>query len=313
MEKADIKKLESGNYILRQPGEETLQKSRKIKEKWDNIFGFRPKSIWNIPSKANFGQNKTLEKFLFPKTVASSSYVTGNIKEGYMLVPKKKSLSQFPLELGRRLVLLYSKPHEWIFDPFSGMGERMQISSWLVRHYVGFDISKEFHKQKLDLVKKTPYLRGIRINYLRDSRDIHLGSNSTHYIYTSPPYYNVEVKAYGDEKEQLGYLDSYETFLEDYQYIISHCYRMLRPGRFCTFIVGNFRRNKKLIPFVEDTVKAFIAEGFDYHDNVVYETGTFAAMFTQPVFKFRRMGKTHEHILTFRKPGEWFDFGDINT
>jgi len=305
MEKADKEKFDSGEYELRQPDKDSLDYSRMLKDYWDRTFGFRPKSIWNVPTKANFGHDKELEKLLFSDTVAKGSYVTGNIREGYMLIPRKKSLSQFPLALAQRLIMLYSKIGDTVFDPFSGMGERMQVASWLNRNYIGYDISKRFHDQKNEIIELTPDLKGKREIVLQDSRNCLLESESIDYIYTSPPYHNVEVKAYGDEPEQLGYVRKYDDFLVEYEKVIKNCFKVLKPGHLCTFVVGNFRRNKKLIPFTEDTVRLFLNAGFDYHDNIVYEMGTFAAMFIRPVLKFRRMGKTHENILTFRKPGEW--------
>jgi len=310
MEKADRKKLASGDYKLRTIDPDALKKSRSIKQKWDEEFGFRPKSIWNVKTKANFGQDKELQELLFPKTLASGSYVTGNTKEGYMLVPKKKSLSQFPLDLGMRLVKFYTDEFDNVFDPFAGMGERMQITAYLNRCYTGYDISRLFYYQRENLISCTN-LKGIRKHYLRDSRNVDLEPKEFYdYILTSPPYYNVEVKAYGNEPEQLGNAGSYQRFLDDYKFIILQLYRILKPGRFCTFVVGNFRRGKKLTPFTEDTVKIFTDVGFDYHDNVVYEHSTFSAMFTKAILKYRRMGKTHENILTFRKPGDWHEFDE---
>ena len=46
----------------------------------------------------------------------------------------------FPLELPRRLILLYSYPGDVVLDPFMGSGTTCLAAKMLGRHYLGFDI-----------------------------------------------------------------------------------------------------------------------------------------------------------------------------
>jgi len=65
-----------------------------------------------------------------------------------------------------------------------------------------------------------------------DSRNMaELNNESVHLIITSPPYW--QIKDYGD-KNQIGFNDSYEEYIENLNKVWAECYRVLYPGcRFC--------------------------------------------------------------------------------
>jgi len=300
LDPSDQKRSES--MKLRQVPKEKIKKSREKREDWYTEFGFRPTSIWDIGHKANWKHSRILQK-LMSDTVASNTYMTGDISNGLILVPDEQPTSQFPLELARRIVKFWSDKGDKVFDPFSGMGERMQVTAYLGRDYYGYDISKKFQTQKQVMIDKqllAPF-KGKRILYLHDSRKIDFPDNYFDMSFTSPPYYDVEVKAYGDEPEQLGLVPTYEAFLEEYEKIIKETIRVVKPEKYIIFVVGDFRKDKRLIPFHADTIEIFERNGCVYHDCIIYEVGTLTAAFLQPIKEYKRMGKTHEYVLVFKK------------
>lgn len=285
--------------------EDKLNESKERRERWEQEFGFRPTSIWKIGHKANFGHDRELQKIM-GETVASDSYITGNISQGVILTPNKKSISQFPLELAKRIVGFWSNRGDKVFDPFSGMGERMQITAYMGRDYYGYDISKKFHLQKEQLRNAESSFKfdGERNLYLRDSRMVEFPDNYFDLVMTSPPYYDVEVKAYGDEPEQLGYAGGYDSFLNEYEKCIKESIRVLKNGKYIAWIVGDFRKNGRLFSYHSDTISLFEKNGAVLHDLIIYEVGTLAAAFLKPLIEQKRMGKTHEYILIFKKHSE---------
>lgn len=50
----------------------------------------------------------------------------------------------FPVELPRRLILLYSQPGDVVLDPFMGSGSTAVAAAGLGRHYVGFELSETY-------------------------------------------------------------------------------------------------------------------------------------------------------------------------
>jgi modification methylase len=52
--------------------------------------------------------------------------------------------SPFPIELPRRLILLYTSPGDVVLDPFMGSGSTAVAAAVLGRHYAGYELSEEY-------------------------------------------------------------------------------------------------------------------------------------------------------------------------
>ncbi len=50
----------------------------------------------------------------------------------------------FPVELPRRLILLYTRPDDLVLDPFMGAGATAVAAVQTGRHYAGYDVSEEY-------------------------------------------------------------------------------------------------------------------------------------------------------------------------
>ncbi len=50
----------------------------------------------------------------------------------------------FPVELPKRLILLYTKPGDLVLDPFMGAGATAVAATKSGRHFVGYDVSEEY-------------------------------------------------------------------------------------------------------------------------------------------------------------------------
>lgn len=50
----------------------------------------------------------------------------------------------FPVELPRRLILLYTRPGDLVLDPFMGAGATAVAAVLTGRHYAGYDVSEEY-------------------------------------------------------------------------------------------------------------------------------------------------------------------------
>lgn len=59
----------------------------------------------------------------------------------------------FPEEIPWRLISLYSRRGDLVFDPFAGSGQTLKVARWLGRHYLGMDIEPryvEYARTRLD-------------------------------------------------------------------------------------------------------------------------------------------------------------------
>jgi modification methylase len=97
-----------------------------------------------IFSKSSFGVSNnrendlTKEEFLeFTKSIWAFPTISAK-KIGHP--------APFPEELPRRIIKLYTFPNDVVLDPFMGAGTTAIAAKKLKRHYIGYDISKEYCK-----------------------------------------------------------------------------------------------------------------------------------------------------------------------
>ncbi|HOV99373.1 MAG TPA: DNA methyltransferase [Bacteroidota bacterium] len=141
-----------------------------------------------------------------------------------------------------------------------------------------------------------------------------LSDSSIHLIITSPPYW--QLKDYGS-KEQIGYHDSYENYINNLNLVWNECYRVLHPGcRLCINIGDQFARSVyygryKVIPIREEIIKFCETVGFDYMGAIIWQkvttshtTGGGVQMGSYPYPRNGILKLDYEFILIFKKLGD---------
>ncbi|MFH1252619.1 MAG: DNA methyltransferase, partial [bacterium] len=99
-----------------------------------------------------------------------------------------------------------------------------------------------------------------------DSRQMnHIADRSIHLVITSPPYW--QLKDYGT-KDQIGYHETYESYINNLNLVWKECHRVLYPGcRLCINIGDQFARSVyygryKVIPIRTEIIKFCETIGF---------------------------------------------------
>jgi len=148
-----------------------------------------------------------------------------------------------------------------------------------------------------------------------DSRNMaEVKNNSVHLIITSPPYW--QIKDYGD-KNQTGFNDSYEDYIEKLNQAWSESYRVLNSGcRLCINIGDQFARaitygRYKIIPIRTEIIKFCESIGFDYMGAIIWQkmttmntTGGASVMGSYPYPRNGHIAIDYEFILLFKKLGK---------
>lgn len=159
-----------------------------------------------------------------------------------------------------------------------------------------------------------------------DAADVlrELTNDSADFVFTCPPYGDLEV--YSDDPRDLSTLDD-AGFLAAYRDIIDHAVRVLRPGRFCAIVVGDYRRKDGTYSnFVGRTVQAFEDAGARLYNEAVLVSpvGSMAMRATRQFSASRKLVRGHQQLLVFVK-GSWkaaraacgelgeLDFGELPT
>lgn len=148
-----------------------------------------------------------------------------------------------------------------------------------------------------------------------DSRNLSLmPDKSVHLIITSPPYW--QLKDYGNDN-QIGFHDSYESYINNLNAVWSECNRVLHDGcRLCINIGDQFARSVyygryKVIPIRTEIIRFCEALGMDYMGAIIWQkqttmntTGGGAVMGSFPYPRNGILKIDYEFILIFKKQGK---------
>lgn len=147
-----------------------------------------------------------------------------------------------------------------------------------------------------------------------DSRNMSLSDDkSIDLIITSPPYW--QLKDYGTAN-QIGFDDSYESYINNLNLVWNECYRVLRDGcRLCINIGDQFARSKyygryKVIPIHSEIIRFCEAIGLDFMGQIIWQktttmntSGGGAVMGSFPYPRNGIVKLDFEYILLFKKSG----------
>jgi site-specific DNA-methyltransferase (adenine-specific) len=141
-----------------------------------------------------------------------------------------------------------------------------------------------------------------------------LPDDSVHLVITSPPYW--QLKDYGDKK-QIGFHDSYESYINNLNLVWKECFRVLQNGcRLCINIGDQFARSVyygryKVIPIRTEITKFCETIGMDYMGAIIWQkvttTNTTGGASIMGSFPYPRNGILkidYEFILIFKKLGD---------
>lgn len=135
-----------------------------------------------------------------------------------------------------------------------------------------------------------------------------------HLVITSPPYW--QLKDYG-HKDQIGFDDTYEQYINNLNLVWNECHRVLYPGcKLCINIGDQFARSVyygryKIIPIRTEIIKFCETIGFDYMGAIIWQkvttcntTGGASIMGSYLTPRNGILKIDYEFILIFKKYGK---------
>lgn len=188
-----------------------------------------------------------------------------------------------------------------ILDPFAGGSVRGIVANYLGYKYTGIDIRQEQIDSNRDQASDILPVNNQPQWYVGDSNEILDGmSGGFDLVFSCPPYADLEV--YSDIEGDISN-KPYDEFMALYESIISKSCKLLKPGGYACFVVGEIRdKNGDYVGFVPDTVRAFQKCGMKFYNEAILlnAIGT-AAMRSNGNMKSKKLVKVHQNILVFRK------------
>lgn len=210
----------------------------------------------------------------------------------------------------------FCPPHGLILDPFAGGSVRGIVAARLRRRYVGIELrpeQAEANREQWERIKRIPDQHGKTdfpepVWIVGDSLDLstlvasHLNCGSVDFLFSCPPYFNLEV--YSNDPRDLSTMD-WPTFSTAYASIIGQGVTLLKPNRFSAFVVGDIRDtgHGRYRRFPNLTAQCFEDAGAWFHNEIILYTAIGSGSIRAPkqFAASRKCVKTHQNVYSFCK------------
>lgn len=188
-----------------------------------------------------------------------------------------------------------------ILDPFAGGSVRGIVANYLGYKYTGIDIRQEQIDSNIEQGLNILGEDNLPVWIVGDSNEALDGLFEEYdFIFSCPPYADLEV--YSDLDGDISNMD-YEEFKVAYGKIIDKSAKLLKPGGYACFVVGEVRDKKgNYIGFVPDTIRAFEKAGLRYYNEAILLNAiASASLRANHYMRKNKLVKVHQNVLIFKK------------
>lgn len=254
-------------------------------------LGFLPSSLW----KPDATITKFLKELINDKSQARETLNSNRSDRRHGVNNGKCSV--FNPQLAQMILAAYAPMNGKIYDPFGGGGTRGYIATKMGYNYTGVEIRKEEYNRVLAQMKEW----NLNFKFILADSVKYRPNESFDFIYTCPPYYDLEV--YSDMEEDLSNAPSYMEYLNMLQKVLKNCYDVLKKDSFAVFVVGNFRNKKGELEHLNgDLITKAKEVGFKLWDELIWMGASNVALTRCGKFeKNRKSVRMHEYIIILKK------------
>lgn len=202
----------------------------------------------------------------------------------------------------RNLLLRYSEPGDLVLDQFVGGGTTLIESGLLKRKSIGVDINKRalgVCRKNISFLENTCYKPKLQIGSATNLKFIK--SESIDIINTHPPYANII--SYSKDIEGDISLYNINNYIKAMELVASESYRVLKIGKVCCLLIGDIRKDKKVIPLGFQIMNLFLKVGFILKEIIIkYQHNCKKTEFwIEKSKKYNFLLLEHEYIFVFEK------------
>lgn len=254
-------------------------------------LGFLPSSLW----KPDISITKFLKEQINDKSQTRETLNSNRSDRRHGVNNGKCSV--FNPQLAQMILAAYAPMNGKIYDPFGGGGTRGYIATKMGYDYTGVEIREEEYNRVLAQMKEW----NLNFKFILADSVKYRPNESFDFIYTCPPYYDLEV--YSDMEEDLSNAPSYMEYLNMLQKVLKNCYDVLKKDSFAVFVVGNFRNKKGELEHLNgDLITKAKEVGFKLWDELIWMGASNVALTRCGKFeKNRKSVRMHEYIIILKK------------
>ena len=173
-----------------------------------------------------------------------------------------------------RLIRFFTKRGDLVLDPFVGVGSTLKACALDQRTGIGIELNPHFAelcRERLDTEVRDMFSKVSDQRIIEgDVRDVlpTLSDETVDFLVTSPPYWSILRKEdhkarqervagglrtnYGDDPRDLGNIPTYEEFITVLTGVFHECRRILKPRKYMSIVVSDFRHKSQYIMFHSD-------------------------------------------------------------
>jgi len=210
----------------------------------------------------------------------------------------------------RNVILKYSKPGDTVLDYFVGGGTTAIEAKLLGRKCIAKDINHaavNLTKENLQFTPPRKLIDGFEIFepqvYVGDACDLsEIDDETIDLICAHPPYAGI-ISYSSKVKGDLSQLNI-DDFLKEMGKVACESFRVLKPGGKCAILIGDSRKNKRVIPIGFKTIEVFLEKGFKLKELVIkrqHKCKTTGFWYDRSI-KFNFLLLAHEYLPIFEKP-----------
>ncbi len=217
-------------------------------------------------------------------------------KRGAWATHKGNYRGNWPPQMARALILMFTERGDTVLDPMVGSGTTCIEAKLLGRNCIGVDINYNavmltLHRlywleKYLEKLSKGDLSKWFNLNngdisvedmlkakveiYHGDARNLDkIANNSIDLIATHPPYYNII--RYGKSKlsGDLSNAKSLEEYLAMMYQVAKEAFRVLKPNKYMGILIGDTRTHKHYVPITHYVLQVLLKAGFILKEEVI--------------------------------------------
>jgi len=211
----------------------------------------------------------------------------------------------------RNLILNFTKEGDWVLDQMVGSGTTLVECKLLGRNAIGVDINRDAimvarDRLNFDITSLFETLPMPQIKtYVGDARNLNeVKNDSIDLIAFHPPYANIVGYTKQKVKGDLSNIRKIGDYIEEMRKVAEESFRVLKPGKYCSLLIGDTRRRTHYVPVAFRILETFLEVGFILKEDVI------KLQWNTTITRERWLNRNknfyliaHEHLFIFRKPG----------
>lgn len=240
-------------------------------------FKLEPTTVWSFPERGKWA------------TYRSTATYSGN----------------FAPQIVRNLILRYSKRGDVVLDPFVGSGTTLVECKILGRQGIGVDINPsavELCRNNLRFQVNEKFPQRVMVG---DARRLDfLNNESVDLVIAHPPY--ADAIRYSESLNgDLSLIWNVETFAQEMKTVAKELLRVLKSERCCVILIGDLRRNRRVVPLGFKVFSTFLDVGFVSKEIIikVQHNCRSTDYWTERSIKNGFLLLAHEYLFVFGKLG----------